>query len=160
MNKLAALWHTFEQLCAKLPEDIVLVAGRMAMFSVFWRSVQTKITGWEVFGQSLQFFNISGSTVMLFQYEYQLALLSPTAAAYAGTFAEFFFALMLLFGLGTRLAALGLLGVTAVIQLLVFPEAWPTHILWLAILLYLLQHGGGRFALDNVLRGKAETLAQ
>jgi putative oxidoreductase len=151
MNKPAALFNRLGRLCAKLPEDIILIAGRVAMFSVFWRSVQTKVTGWEVFGQSLQFFNISSSTVMLFQYEYQLPLLSPTAAAYAGTFAEFFFSLMLLFGLWTRLAAFGLLCVTAVIQFLVFPEAWPTHILWFAILLYLLKRGGGTFSLDYLL---------
>ena len=55
--------------------------------------------------------------------------------------------------LGTRFAALGLLGVTTVIQLLVFPEAWPTHILWYALLLYILKHGAGRIALDHLLPG-------
>jgi putative oxidoreductase len=154
MKTLAKIWNQFELAGTRLPEDIVILVSRVAICSVFWRSVQTKITGWEVYGQSLQFFNISASTVMLFQYEYQLPVLSPTVAAYAGTFAEFFFSLMLLFGLGTRLAALGLLSVTAVIQLMVFPEAWPTHIVWLAILLYLLKRGGGRFSVDYILRRK------
>lgn len=150
MNLIRKAWNHFNQLCTMLPEDLVALISRLALASVFWRSVQTKITGWEVFGQSLQFFNISSSTVMLFQYEYQLPLLSPTMAAYAGTAAEFFLPLLLVLGLGTRFAAFGLLVVTAVIQFLVFPQAWPTHILWFALLLYLIKHGGGRLALDHL----------
>ena len=91
---------------------------------------------------------------MLFQYEYSLPILPYRFAAYAGTFAEFFFPILLLIGLGTRFSALVLLGVTAVIQLLVFPEAWPTHILWFALLIYLLKQGGGTISLDNILRKK------
>lgn len=143
---------------ACIPEDLVALVSRLAIASVFWRSVQTKIAGWEVFGQSLQFFNVTPSTVMLFQYEYQLPLLTPKVAAYAGTAAEFFFPVLLVLGLGTRLAALGLLGVTAVIQFLVFPEAWPTHILWFALLLYLLKHGAGTISCDYLLwRGQKKT---
>jgi putative oxidoreductase len=148
---LVRIFRAANALLMQLPEDLVSLVSRLAIASVFWRSVQTKISGWELFGQSLQFFNVSSSTVLLFQYEYRLPLLSPTAAAYAGTAAEFFFPILLVLGLGTRFAALGLLAVTAVIQFLVFPDAWPTHILWFALLLYLLKHGGGRFALDHVV---------
>jgi putative oxidoreductase len=151
MNMIYKLWNHFNQLCGKLPEDLVGLISRLAIASVFWRSVQTKITGWEVFGQSLQFFNISPSAVMLFQYEYQLPLLSPKTAAYVATAGEFFFPILLLLGLGTRFAALGLLVMTGVIQFLVFPEAWPTHILWFALLLYLLKHGGGTLTLDHLI---------
>lgn len=150
-NMLVRIFRAANALLMQLPEDLVSLVSRLAIASVFWRSVQTKISGWELFGQSLQFFNVSSSTVLLFQYEYRLPLLSPTAAAYAGTAAEFFFPILLVLGLGTRFAALGLLAVTAVIQFLVFPDAWPTHILWFALLLYLLKHGGGRFALDHVV---------
>jgi putative oxidoreductase len=136
---------------ARIPQSTVLLVARLAVASVFWRSVQTKITGWELFGQSLEFFNLSSSTFMLFQYEYHLPLLPPTLAAYVGTFAEFFFSLMLAFGLFTRFAALGLIVVTAVIEFLVFPNAWPTHIQWFALLLLLLQQGAGSFSLDRVL---------
>lgn len=136
----------------KMPLDLVLLVNRLAIASVFWRSVQTKISGWEVLGQSLQFFNVSQSTVMLFRYEYGLPLLPPTVAAYAGTFAEFFFALLIFFGLATRFSALGLLAVTAVIQFLVFPNAWPTHILWFGLLLVVLKFGAGRVSLDYLVR--------
>jgi putative oxidoreductase len=151
MSYSQRLLALFARLGMYIPESAILLLARVAMASVFWRSVQTKITGWELLGQSFKFFNLSPTTFMLFQYEYQLPLLSPRLAAYAGTFAEFFFALLLMLGLYTRFAALGLLSVTAVIQFLVFPSAWPTHILWFALLLLLLRQGGGCFALDWVL---------
>ncbi|MDR0782067.1 MAG: DoxX family protein [Pseudomonadales bacterium] len=150
MNYLQRLLALPAWLGARIPESTVLLVARLAIASVFWRSVQTKITGWQLFGQSFQFFHLSGSTFMLFQYEYHLPLLSPTVAAYAGTFAEFFFSLMLAFGLFTRFAALGLIGVTAVIEF-VYPDAWPTHILWFALLLLLLRQGAGSFSLDRIL---------
>ena len=151
MKFLKNLWDQFNSLGKGISESLVSLLSRVAIASVFWRSVQTKITGWEVYGQSLQFFNVTPSTVMLFQYEYQAPLLSPASAAYLAATAEFFFPILLLLGLCTRFAALGLLGVTAVIQFFVIPEGWPVHILWLAILLYLLKHGGGKFACDYVL---------
>lgn len=151
MNVISSQWIRFNHLCKKLPEDLISFVSRLAIASVFWRSVQTKITGWDVFGQSLQFFNVSPTTVMLFQYEYQLPFISPQTAAYAGTAAEFFFPILLVLGLATRFAALGLLVVTGVIQFLVFPEAWPTHILWFALLMYLLKHGAGKLSLDHLL---------
>lgn len=151
MNLLLACNARFVALCRRLPESLLQLLARLAVAAVFWRSAQTKFTGWELFGQSWQFFNISPATTLLFQYEYQLPLLSPQVAACAATTAEFFFALMLALGLGTRLAALGLFAVTAVIQLLVLPSGWPAHILWAALLLYLLKHGGGRLALDTAL---------
>lgn len=153
MKLLTKLQGLVTACTARIPEDLVMLVSRLAIASVFWRSVQTKITGWEVFGQSLQVFNVTPATLMLFQYEYQLPLLAPKVAAYAGTAAEFFFSVLLVLGLATRFAALGLLGVTAVIQLFVFPDAWPTHILWLALLLYLLKHGAGKISCDFLIRG-------
>ena len=140
--------------CKAIPESAIILISRLAVATVFWRSVQTKITGWEFLDQSWQFYNLSASTFMLFQYEYALPVLPYRFAAYAGTFAEFFLPILLLLGLGTRFAALGLLVVTAIIQLLVFPEAWPTHILWFAPLLYLLKHGGGVISIDYLFDGK------
>lgn len=155
MKGLKYLMASFNRLCAGIPEDLVLLVSRIAVASVFWRSVQTKISGWEFLDQSWQFYNLSQSTIMLFRYEYDLPLLPYRVAAYLGTAAEFFFPLLLVIGLGTRLAAFGLLLVTAVIQFLVFPDAWPTHILWAAILLYLLRSGGGNIALDRLLNRTA-----
>lgn len=154
MLMIKKLNDQFNKICLMLPDSFLLLVSRIAIASVFWRSVQTKITGWEVFGQSLQFFNLSSGTFLLFQYEYNLPVLPYRFAAYAGTFAEFLFPILIIIGLGTRFAALGLLGVTAVIQFLVFPEAWPTHILWFGLLIYLLKQGGGVVSLDYLIRKK------
>ena len=140
--------------CGAIPDAAIVLLSRLAVVSVFWRSVQSKITGWELFDQSFQFYNLSSSTFMLFQYEYGLPVLPYRLAAYAGTFAEFFFPILLLLGLATRFAALGLLVVTAVIQFFVFPEAWPTHILWFALLVYILKQGGGTLSLDHLVAKK------
>jgi putative oxidoreductase len=60
--------------------------------------------------------------------------------------------LLLLLGLATRAAALGLLAMTAVIQVFVYPDAWPTHLSWAALMLLLVRQGGGAFSLDRALR--------
>ena len=54
-------------------------------------------------------------------------------------------------GLFARVGALGLLGMTAVIQIFVFPEAWVTHGLWATALLVVLAQGPGRVSLDHLL---------
>jgi putative oxidoreductase len=68
------------------------------------------------------------------------------------TWSEHLLPLLLLLGLGTRLAALGLLGMTLVIQLFVYPDAWPTHLTWAVALLYLVGRGPGALALDRWLK--------
>ena len=133
-----------------IPEDIIAITARLAIASVFWRSAQTKIIGWELFDQSWQFYNVSTSTLMLFQYEYNLPLIDYKIAAYLATFSEFFLSLAIVVGFMTRLSALALLGMTAVIQVLVYPDAWPTHIMWAAILLYIIKHGSGKLSVDNL----------
>ncbi|MFT5451327.1 MAG: putative oxidoreductase, partial [Enterobacterales bacterium] len=106
-------------------------------------------------GQSWQFFNLNSSTVMLFEYEYDLPLIAPEVAAYLATFAEFFVSLAILLGFMTRLSALAFLVMTATIQFMVYPDAWPTHILWAAILLYIMKHGAGRLSLDQMIIGRS-----
>ena len=154
MNLIKKLLNQVEKICLMLPDWFIILLSRFAVATVFWRSVQTKITGWEMLGQSFQFYNLSSSTFLLFQYEYDLPLLPYRLAAYAGTFAEFFLPVFLVLGLETRYAALGLLGVTVVIQFLVFPNAWPTHILWVVPLLYIVKQGGGLVSIDHLLKLK------
>ena len=81
---------------------------------------------------------------------FSIPLLSPEASTYIATFLEFFLSLFILFGFFTRWSALGLLGVVFVIQFFAMPNAWPTHLVWASILLYLLKHGAGPCALDRV----------
>ena len=135
-----------------IPEWLVALISRLAIATVFWRSVQTKIEGWELFGQNLKFWNITDSTFFLFQYEYTLPLLSGKIAAYLATFGEFFLSITIIIGLLTRLSAIGLLVMTAVIQLFVYPESWSVHILWAALLVYLVKHGGGAISVDFLMQ--------
>jgi putative oxidoreductase len=154
INKIIQLANKPLGLLKLLPEDVIALTARFAIAIVFWRSAQTKINGWDFLGQSWQFFNLNSSTVMLFEYEYDLPLIAPEVAAYIATFAEFFVSIAIFLGFMTRLSALAFLVMTATIQFLVYPDAWPTHILWAAILLYIIKHGPGRFSLDNIFVGR------
>jgi putative oxidoreductase len=109
---------------------------------VFWQSGRTKVEGW---------LTVSDGAVALFAEEYQLPVLSPALAAHLAAYAEHLFPLLLVLGLFTRPAALALLGMTLVIEVFVYPLAWPTHLVWAASLLYLLARGGGRLSIDRLL---------
>jgi putative oxidoreductase len=95
---------------------------------------------------------ISPSTYALFADEYRVPLLPPEVSAHIATYAEHLFPLLLVLGLFTRISALALLGMTLVIQTFVYPDAWPTHLSWAAILLFLIGRGGGAISLDRALR--------
>lgn len=149
---MKSFFETLNQLCSKIPEDILALVARIAIGLVFWRSAQTKIDGSTILGQKWQFFNVSDSTFTLFEYEYELPLIPSDISAYMATYGEFFLGLAIMFGLLTRLSALGLFGMTLVIQIFVYPDAWPTHIMWLVPLLYLIKNGGGKLSVDNLVR--------
>jgi putative oxidoreductase len=122
---------------------------------VFWRSGQTKIEGLAidlVEGRvELGWPRLSASAVDLFRDEYRLPLLAPELGATLAALGEHALPLLLLLGLGTRFAALGLLAMTLVIQLLVYPGAWPTHGTWAAVLLWLMARGPGVLSIDHWL---------
>lgn len=124
-----------------LPASVQLLAARLGIASIFFLSGRTKVEGW---------FTLKNSTIDLFRYEYMLPLVSPEIAAPLATFAEHALPLLLVAGLFTRFAALGLLLMTAVIEIFVYPQAWPTHLSWAALLLPLIAQGGGKFALDHL----------
>jgi putative oxidoreductase len=132
--------------------------ARIGLAFTFWLSGQTKIEGLLLDPLALQvqwgWPRISESALELFRSEYALPLLPPEWAALLAAAAEHVLPLLLLLGLGTRLAALGILGMTLVIQVFVYPLAFPTHALWAAAALYLLANGGGRVALDRLLAGR------
>lgn len=123
--------------------DLIALAARIGVGAVFWLSGRTKVEGW---------LSVSDNAVALFADEYRLPLLAPAVAAHLATYAEHLFPVLLVLGLGTRLAALALLGMTAVIQVFVYPDAWPTHLTWATALLYLAARGPGRLSLDRMLR--------
>jgi Predicted membrane protein len=87
----------------------------------------------------------------LFQSEYHMPLLSPELAAHLAAFAEHFFPMLILIGFATRFSALALLGMTLTIQLFVYPDAYPTHGTWAAVLLYLMATGPGKLSIDHLI---------
>lgn len=126
-----------------LGHDALALISRHAIAAIFFLSGRTKVDGW---------LTVSDSAYALFRDEYRIALLPPELAAHLAAYAEHLFPFLLALGLLTRLSALALLGMTLVIQLLVYPSAWPTHLCWAGLLLYLVARGGGRLSLDHLLR--------
>lgn len=135
-----------------IPDWLIGLSMRVAIFTVFWPSAQTKITGGNVLGQNLAFWNVTETTFLLFENEYAVPILPTNISAYLATFGEFFFALFILVGIFTRLSAAGLLVMTLVIQLFVYPDIWATHLIWAALLIYLMKQGAGAVSLDRVVK--------
>lgn len=148
-------WHTAVRVLEHIPHSLIALLARFSIAAVFWNSGQTKIEGFVlnlVTGDvALGWPRLSESAVALFQDEYKLPLLAPALAAPLAAFAEHLFPLLLLIGLGTRLSALALLGMTLVIQVLVYPGAYATHGTWAAVLLFLITRGPGAWSVDHWL---------
>lgn len=126
-------------------QDIVLLFTRVALGAIFWLSGRTKI-------EEGTLFSISDTTFFLFENEYSGVPLPADLSAYAATTAEHLLPLLLLAGLMTRFAASGLIGMTFVIQLFVYPDAWwGVHMGWIALGLLLLTQGPGRLSLDHAV---------
>ena len=126
-----------------LPSSLLLLIQRLGVAAVFFQSGRTKVEG---------IFTIPDTTVELFRSEYALPLLPPELAAYMAAGAEHLFPVLLVLGLFTRLSAAALLGMTLVIQIFVYPDAWPTHLSWAGLMLPLIALGGGRWSVDRLLR--------
>jgi putative oxidoreductase len=121
-----------------IPYSLLALPLRFAVAIVFWNSGTTKLASWN-------------TTLQLFADEYRLPLLSPELAAYMAASIELTTPFLLVLGFLTRPAALVLLGMTTVIEIFVYPQAWPTHIQWAAMLLVLLCRGAGKLSLDHVI---------
>jgi putative oxidoreductase len=139
---LRALYNRVAQwLEAWIGHDLLALAARFGIAGVFWLSGRTKVDGW---------LSVSENAVALFEDEYKVPVLSPELAAHLAAYAEHLFPVLLVIGIATRVSALALLGMTAVIQVFVYPLAWPTHLVWAAALLYLAARGAGRLSIDRV----------
>ena len=122
----------------RLPLSILQLAMRIAVGAVFFNSGLLKIRSWEF-------------AVKLFEDEYKVPLLDPALAARLAAFNELVFPVLLFVGLATRLATLPLLGMVAIIEIFVYPQAWTEHLLWASILLFLLTRGPGSLSLDHLI---------
>lgn len=124
------------------PHSLLALVMRFAVAATFFLSGRTKVEG---------LLTIKDSTYDLFAEEYRVPLLSSDLAAHLATYAEHLFPILLVVGLFTRLSALALLGMTLVIQTFVYPDGWPTHLTWAALMLYLIGRGPGAISLDALL---------
>ncbi|MGY6632169.1 MAG: DoxX family protein [Alkalilacustris sp.] len=124
-----------------IPNDLVALAARVFPAVVFWHSARTKVEG----------VSIKQQTFFLFEHVYALPIIPPAWAAVLATLAEHILPVLLILGLMSRASALGLLVMTAVIQIFVFPGAWVTHGLWAVALLVILARGPGRLSVDHLL---------
>jgi putative oxidoreductase len=131
-----------ERLDRLVGHSLLALAARFGIAGIFFMSARTKVEGW---------LTVSDNAIALFADEYKVPLLPPEIAAHMAAYAEHLFPLLLALGLATRLSALALLGMTAVIQVFVYPSAWAIHLSWAALLLYLIGRGAGAVSLDRVL---------
>lgn len=139
---LRGTWsNTADWLTSLISHGLLALAARLAVGSIFFLSGRTKVDG---------ILTISNSAYMLFREEYKLPLVPPEYAAHMAAYSEHLFPILLVLGLFTRLSALALLGMTAVIQIFVYPDAWPTHLSWGVLMLYLLGRGAGPVSLDRI----------
>jgi putative oxidoreductase len=122
----------------RVPYAVLALPLRLAVATVFWNSAMAKLANWE-------------TTISLFTDDYKVPLLPPEVAAHMVLTIELTTPVLLVLGLLTRFAALVLLGMTAVIEIFVYPQAWPTHIQWAAMLLVLLSRGAGAASIDHWL---------
>ena len=127
-----------------IPDWLIALAARVFPAAVFWQSGQTKVAG----------FHLKPSAIALFQNEYQLPLIDPVIAAHISAFSEHFFPILLVIGLATRFSALALLFMTAVIEIFVYPDAWPTHGVWATCFLVVISRGPGWLSLDHLIGQK------
>lgn len=138
MNIYARIGQKLDQ----LPGSILLLVARLGVAGVFFMSGRTKVDG---------ILHITDSTYSLFETDYRIPLIPPHIAAHLAAYQEQLFPILLVLGLFNRVAALGLLGMTTVIEVFVYPDAWPTHLSWAGLLLPIIFRGGGKFSLDHLL---------
>lgn len=143
MSALRGAWNrAADRIDSLFSHNLIALVARIGIGSVFFLSGRTKVDG---------FLSVNDSALTLFREDYKVPLLPSEFAAHMATYAEHLLPLLLLVGLATRLSALGLLGMTAVIQVFVYPDAWPTHLTWAVPLLYLAGRGAGPLSVDRML---------
>ncbi len=132
----------------RIPGDLIAIIARIGIATTFFRSGLLKLDGWS-----------NGNTLALFQYEYKVPVIPPELAAPLAMAMELSMPILILAGFLTRFAALALFCMTLVIEIFVYPNAFDTHGVWAAALLYLMKYGPGTLSIDNFvppLRGSIQ----
>lgn len=136
---LAIVFTWFE----RIPYWLIALTCRIALAKVFWSSAQTHLLSWQ-------------TTLYMFDTSYRLPLLPSVLAAYLAVAIELVVPPLLVLGLATRFASLVIFCMTLVIEIFVYPQAWPTHIQWAAMMLVLMARGAGGISLDALIRRRFE----
>ncbi len=143
LARLRDAWNAIAaRLDASIGDGVLSLVARIAIAAIFLQSGRTKVEG---------FLTVTPSAVELFRSEYRLPLVPPEIAAHLAAYAEHLFPALLIVGLFSRLSALALLGMTAVIEIFVYPLAWPTHLSWAGLLLVVIARGAGPVSLDRAI---------
>ncbi len=141
----ATLLGRWNDLVARLQplisDSLLSLIARFAIAAIFFMSGRTKVTG---------FLTLTPGTYDLFRTDYKLPFVPPEIAAHVAAYSEHLFPLLLVLGLFSRLSAAALLGMTTVIEVFVYPDAWPTHLSWAGLLLIVIGRGAGKLSLDRV----------
>jgi putative oxidoreductase len=149
------LLHRAVALLSRVPDSLIAFVSRFSIAAVFWKSGQTKVENFAIDIVNGEFTlgipRLSDSVADLFRDEFRLPMIPPELAAPMAAFAEHLFPLLILIGLATRFSALALLVMTLTIQIFVYPDAYPTHGVWAAVLLYLVAKGPGALSLDHLI---------
>lgn len=144
MSKLIDLYNQIiSSKFMQFVRDLSILGLRIPIALVFWKSGRTKVDGWNIF---------SPNEGQIYLFENKFNLPAPELMATLAAIGEHVLPVMLIVGFWTRIGAAGLLVMTAVIQLFVFPDAWwSTHMFWAAILFAIIGVGPGRLSLDYLL---------
>lgn len=122
----------------RFPLAILQLGMRIGVGMVFFKAGLLKYNSFEF-------------AIKLFEDEYKVPVLAPAVAARIAMINELTTSTLLFLGLATRLTTLPLLGMILVIQIFVYPSAWPDHVLWGSILIFLLTRGPGPFSVDYLI---------
>jgi putative oxidoreductase len=133
-NRVAAM------LDALVSNSLLSLVARFAIAAIFFLSGRTKVSG---------LLTITPGAYELFRTEYKLPLVPPEIAVHMAAYAEHLFPILLVLGLFSRFSAFALLGMTTVIEVFVYPDAWPTHLSWAGLLLIIIGRGAGKLSLDH-----------
>ncbi len=146
MPSLRSVAATAERVYAKITDllgPFAMLALRLPVAVVFWRSGRTRVEGWNIF-------DITDSQAFIFEYEFGMPF--PVLTAQVTAIAEHVLPVLLILGLFTRLGALGMLIMTMVIQFFIYPDAWlNAHMFWATILFAVIVLGPGKISLDYLI---------
>jgi putative oxidoreductase len=144
---MTGLFYWIIGLFSRIPLSLSALLARLAVGLVFWNSGRTKVAGWDLL-------NVTENTKFLFSEEYKLPYIPPETAALLAQISEHVFSVLIIIGLATRFSALALLGMTLVIQILVYPNAYALHASWAALFLYLMKYGPGSISVDHLIQNR------